>query len=290
MDAIARVRRFNRTVTQHIGALESNFLGRNRSLGASRVIYEVGDSAIEIRELRERLGLDSGYASRLVSSLAAEGLVKIAASESDARVRTLKLTRVGRKELSILNQSSEERAASILDPLSEKQRESLVQAMETVERLLLASSITIGVEDPTSRAAEKCISSYYEELAIRFENGFDPTRSISANPEELVPPNGYLLVAKLDSKPVGCGALKVHAEFAEIKRMWVDAEVRGLGIGHRILQSLEKIAKDNGIGVLRLETNQSLKEAQALYRKSGYREVAPFNDERYADHWFEKQL
>ncbi|MGI9302853.1 MAG: bifunctional helix-turn-helix transcriptional regulator/GNAT family N-acetyltransferase [Gammaproteobacteria bacterium] len=290
MNGIAQIRRFNRTITQQIGALESNFLGRSRSLGASRVIYEIGDSSIAIRELRARLGLDSGYASRLVTGLAAEGLVKITPSQADARVRILKLTRAGKKELSILNRSSEERAASILEPLSQKQRENLVLAMETVQRILLASNVIIGVEESTSHAAQKCISSYYEELATRFEQGFDSAKSISADPEELTPPDGYLLVATLHGRPVGCGALKVHKKFAEIKRMWVDPDARGLGIGRRILQRLEQIAEEKDVGLLRLETNRSLTEARTLYRSSGYREVAPFNDEPYAHYWFEKRL
>lgn len=290
MDPIEQVRRFNRTVTRRIGALESEFLGRSRPLGASRVVYEIGESGIEIRELRERLGLDSGYASRLVSALAAEGLVEITRSPSDARVRVLKLTRAGRKELTILNRSSEQRAAAILEPLSERQRERLIHAMETVERMLLAGSVTVDVEEPTSEAAAKCISHYYGELASRFADGFDPGRSIPAEPDELVPPRGYLLLARLRDEPVGCGALKIHTDFAEIKRMWIAAHVRGLGIGRRILERLENIAEQNDIRLLRLETNESLKEAQALYRSSGYREVAPFSDEPYAHYWFEKSL
>jgi ribosomal protein S18 acetylase RimI-like enzyme len=72
--------------------------------------------------------------------------------------------------------------------------------------------------------------------------------------------------------------------------MWVNPEARGLGIGRRILQHLEQLARERGIRVLRLETNRSLTEAQSLYRTSGYSEVAPFNDDPYAHHWFEKAL
>ena len=70
--------------------------------------------------------------------------------------------------------------------------------------------------------------------------------------------------------------------------MWVHEEMRGLGIGLRILQELEAQACQFGLSTLRLETNAALKEAHALYRRWGYREVAPFNDEPYAHHWFEK--
>jgi ribosomal protein S18 acetylase RimI-like enzyme len=72
--------------------------------------------------------------------------------------------------------------------------------------------------------------------------------------------------------------------------MWIAPEARGLGLGARLLQELERQARDAGVRVLRLETNRALREAIALYRQSGYVEVDRFNDEPYAHHWFEKRL
>ena len=104
-------------------------------------------------------------------------------------------------------------------------------------------------------------------------------------------PAGLFLVATLHSEPVGCGALKFHPGApAEIKRMWVASSVRGLGLGRRLLAELEARATAHGVRVLRLETNRALGEAIGLYLAAGYREVAAFNDEPYAHHWFEKAL
>ena len=290
MDRIAHIRQFNRTVTRQIGALENHFLRRDRSLGASRVLFEIGSSGIEIRELRARLGLDSGYTSRLLRTLETEGLVEIGQSTEDARVRCVTLTAAGLDEIATLNHLSDEAAASILEPLNEKQRTALTEAMDTVERLLRASSVTIKTENPSSQPARECLAHYYRELAERFDNGFNPDFSISAKPEELIPPNGYFLVARLYGDAVGCGALKCHPDYGEIKRMWVAASTRGLGIGRRILLHLEELARERNLPIVRLETNKALTEAQSLYRSSGYREVAPFNSESYAHHWFEKTL
>lgn len=290
MDAVAQIRSFNRTVTQHIGALESRFLGRDRSLGASRLVFEIGKGGIEVRHLRARLDLDSGYVSRLLRGLEREGLVRTGPSAGDARVRVARLTRSGLRELAVLNRLSDQAARSLLDRLTAAQRVALTSAMGSVERLLLASAVRLQVVDPRAGAAQYCLRRYFDELAERFEAGFDPRRGISASPEELSPPRGYFLSATLNDAPVGCGALKCHAEYGEIKRMWVDATCRGMGIGKRILLGLEGLARKRRIPLLRLETNKALTEAQALYRASGYKEVRPFNDEPYAHHWFEKAL
>ena len=72
--------------------------------------------------------------------------------------------------------------------------------------------------------------------------------------------------------------------------MWVAETARGLGVGRRILSELEQRARDRGVGMVRLETNGTLREASGLYRSAGYVEVEAFNDEPYAHHWFEKRL
>jgi DNA-binding MarR family transcriptional regulator/GNAT superfamily N-acetyltransferase len=290
MTMIEQVRRFNRTVTSRIGALDGHFLGRNRSLGACRVLFEIGAAGAEIRDLRARLGLDSGYMSRLLRSLEAEGLVRTDRAPDDARVRYAVLTPAGRREVALLNRLSDKAAAALLEPLSGKQRMALTSAMEAVERLLLASAVRVEVENPASPAAQRCLAHYFDELAARFDAGFEPARSISASIAELTPPHGFFVVAWLNGEAIGCGALKCQPTHGEIKRMWVAGSSRGLGVGKRILQRLEELARERRLRLLRLETNKALTEAHALYRSSGYREVAAFNDEPYAHHWFEKRL
>jgi DNA-binding MarR family transcriptional regulator/GNAT superfamily N-acetyltransferase len=291
MDDVARVRSFNRTVSQRIGALRDGYLARGRPLGASRVLWEVGDGATDLRALRTRLDLDSGYLTRLVRALEDDGLVVVAPDPNDKRVRTVALTVAGRAERKVLDRRSDELAASLLAPLSAGQRERLVEAMGTVERLLTAGLVDVQIENPVSPAAQFCIGSYFAELDTRFDTGFDPRQSISADADELTEPAGLLILARLRDEPIGCGALKLHGtKPAEIKRMWVAPSARGLGVGRRLLDELEQHARERGVRRVRLETNKTLREATGLYRSSGYAEVDAFNDEPYAHHWFEKRL
>jgi DNA-binding MarR family transcriptional regulator/GNAT superfamily N-acetyltransferase len=290
-EMVGRVRSFNRVVTDRVGALDEQFLGRGRPLWEARLLWEIGPDGAEVRHLRRRLGMDSGHTSRLLRSLEAQRLVEVDTATGDRRVRRARLTQSGLAERAELDRLADERAASLLEPLDERRRAALVAAMAEVERLLLASSITIDVEDPASDDARWCIQQYVAELANRFEHGWDPTRSIPAEVEDLRPPAGLLLVARRREQPLGCCALRFHAgEPADVKRMWVAPEARGAGLGRRLLRLVEQHAADAGVTVLRLETNRTLGEAIQLYRESGYEEVAPFNEEPYAHHWFEKRL
>lgn len=291
LPAVGIVRRFNRTVAERSGTFGDRFLGRGRGYGESRILWEIGPGGAEVRELRARLALDSGYVSRVLGSLQGDGLIKVKVSRSDGRVRLAELTRAGRVELDEIERRSNRLAWGAIEPLTVAQRSKLLSAMSAVEELLTASMIAIGVEDPHTPDARWCIEQYISELNARFEAGWDPLRSISADADELVYPRGLMLIARLRGKPVGCGALKFHPGApTELKRMWVSTEVRGLGLGRRLLGELERHAMSSGAKVVRLETNRALQAAIQLYRTSGYSEVAPFNDEPYAHHWFEKQL
>jgi DNA-binding MarR family transcriptional regulator/GNAT superfamily N-acetyltransferase len=284
------VRSFNRTVTERVGALMDSYLDLGRPLGANRVLWEIEDAA-DVRELRARLNLDSGYLSRLLRALEAEGLVVVRPDLADGRVRRATLTPRGEREWDELESRSEALAVSVLEPLSERQERELVGAMETVVRLLTTSLIGVDVESPRSRAGRWCLEQYYAELRDRFDAGFDPDTSSLPDAREMAHPTGLFLIARLRGEPVGCGGLILHGPApAEIKRMWVAPEVRGLGLGRRLLSELERLAAESGAHATRLDTNRNLTEAITMYRSSGYEEIPDFNGEPYAHHWFEKRL
>src|SRR3954462_7315133 len=282
---IAQVRRFNRVAGERIGALQGNFLGLRWPIGEARMLWEIGPGGADIRDLRARLGLDSGYGSRLLRALEDDGLVSVATGANDARVRRVALTARGRREWRELESRSDQLASSVLAPLNDRQRGRLVEAMATVEHLLTASMIATEVVSTRSADARYCINEYFLELNARFDTGFDPERSMPADSLDV------FLVARLRGRPVGCGGLKLQARApAYLKRMWVSRELRGVSLGRRLLRELEDLARDRGARAVQLETNRALTEAIALYRAEGYREVEPFNDEPYAHHWFEKRL
>ena len=288
---VDQVRRFNRTVTERVGALDDRFLGLDRPLGEARLLWEIGLDGCEVRRLRSRLALDSGYLSRLLRSLEAAGLVTLAVSEEDRRIRVARLTDAGRAEHAALDARSDDLARSLLAPLSGDRQERLVAAMRDVERLLTAASVEITCVDPEHPDARHCLAEYVAELNRRSDRGFDPSAGATALPHEVRPPAGEFFVAYLHGDPIGCGAVKYHADApTEIKRMWIAPQARGLGLGRRLLEHLEECARASGARHAHIETGAVLTEALALYRSAGWVEVPPFNEEPFADHWLEKTL
>ncbi|HEX2576710.1 MAG TPA: GNAT family N-acetyltransferase [Aquihabitans sp.] len=144
--------------------------------------------------------------------------------------------------------------------------------------------VVVEEVDPTGDDAEWCLRRYFAELDQRFSTGFDPNAALPTDASTF-------LVARLDGRLLGCGALKASSgEAVEIKRMWVAPEARGRGVGRVLLEALEARATAAGYRLARLDSNGALSEAIAMYSRNGYVEVPPFNDEPHATHWFEKQL
>lgn len=279
-------------VTQRVGALNDKFVSRDRPLALSRLLWEIGTEGGEVVMLRSRLEVDSGQMSRMLRALEADGLIRVTSSDVDRRIRVARLTETGLAERAVLEERSDELAASILEPLSRAQQDELVAAMRTVERLITTSLVELRQVDPDIPDAQRCLRAYVAELNRRApQRGFDPSKGATAKPHEVRPPNGAFVIAYLLGEAIGCGAVKHHpGNVTDIKRMWLAESARGLGLGRRLLEHLEHLAREHGSSEAHLETNDVLPEAIALYRSAGYIEVAPFNDEPFADRWFVKPL
>lgn len=151
--------------------------------------------------------------------------------------------------------------------------------------------VLVAEELASTADARWCLDQYAANLQRLFPEGFDQSRGNRLEPADVLPPHGHFVIARLDGSPVGCGALKVLDDHSgEIKRVWTAEAVRGQGVATKIMDALEDIARTRGLGRLLLDTNRALVAAQAMYRKRGYREIPPYNDNPYAHHWYEKRV
>ena len=292
MDDVAVLRTFNRSFTQRIGVLAESYLDTGRPLGPSRLLFEIGTGGARVGELRRRLGLDSGYLSRMLRQLEQDELVSVVADPLDGRQRAVRLTAKGRREWKRLDRRSEQLARGLLHPLSERQRAELASSLANADRLLRAATVTVEVVDPRAAAARSAMEQYFAELDRRFPSGFDAGQGgAAADATALRAPHGSFLVMRSGDATVGCGGVQcVDDATGEIKRMWIHPEWRGLGLGRRLLARLEDVARDLGRSRVVLDTNSTLNEAISMYERAGYEPIERYNDNPYAQRWFAKSL
>jgi GNAT superfamily N-acetyltransferase len=150
--------------------------------------------------------------------------------------------------------------------------------------------VTFAVVDPQADDAVASMTAYFDELDRRFPRGFDPGDALTADAASMREPNGVFVVAHSDDRPVACGGVVGLVDAGEIKRMWVHSDWRGVGLGHRLLAELERHVARLGHDRVVLDTNSVLTDAIAMYERSGYTAIDRYNDNPYAEHFFEKPL
>jgi GNAT superfamily N-acetyltransferase len=159
---------------------------------------------------------------------------------------------------------------------------------------------TITPELPGSPAATALWRAYYTEVSDRWyllHEGHrtgprELERGITARTgAELVPPTGRLLVARYGGEAAGsAGTRLLDASTAELTRVFLYEGMRGRGGAALLVAAAEDAARALGATAMVLDTRADLVEARALYARLGYEETAPHNDDRYAEHWFRKEL
>jgi DNA-binding MarR family transcriptional regulator/GNAT superfamily N-acetyltransferase len=290
IDAIARLRRFNRVVTREIGALDTSYLGRGRPLGVARVLHLVRPNGTDVAEIRQRLGLDTGLLSRTLRSLATEGLIRLETDPSDRRRRIVHLTPAGQAEWQVYENLGHAKAQHVLDRASPRQQ-AVIDAMDLIATVMLRDEIDIRDADPDEAAAIHCLQAYYALLQTSIP---DITSGMLTLPlsdaPRYRPPHGAFLIAWSDDLPIGTVSLRpLEPGIAEVKRLWVDPMARGQGLARRLMRAIEDRARNMGFSSVRLDTNSALTAAVALYRATGWVDIAPYTSPP-ANVWMAKRL
>jgi GNAT superfamily N-acetyltransferase/DNA-binding MarR family transcriptional regulator len=290
LDAIARLRRFNRVVTREIGALDTSYLGRGRTLSAARVLQLVRPDGTDIAEIRQRLRLDSGLLSRLLRGLQAEGLITLRPDPADRRRRIARRTPAGEAEWQVYDQRGHAKASAVLDRAGPR-RDEVIAAIDLIANVMLRDEVVLRDADPDGPTALYCLGAYYRTLFGRVP-GATPDLFPLPLPDapRHRPPDGAFLVAWSDDLPVGTVSLRtLEPGLGEVKRLWVDPAARGQGLARRLMRAIEDRARAIGHRRLKLDTNAVLREAVALYRSAGWTDCAPYTGAP-ADVWMAKTL
>ncbi len=290
LDAIARLRRFNRAVTREIGALDTSYLGRGRPLGAVRVLQLVSPAGTDLADIRKRLDLDTGLLSRLLRGLEDEGLVTLTTHPDDRRRRIASLTPAGQTEMQAYEALGHAKATQVLAHAGNRAPD-LIAAMDLIASVMLRDQVDIRDADPDDAAAQHLIAAYFRFLTENVPGVSAPMFTLPLpDAPNLRAPHGAFLVAWSDDMPVGCVSFRpLKTGIAEAKRLWVDPMARGQGLARHLMQAIEARARDAGFTRIVLDTNSALTDAIALYRSLGWADIPPYTAFP-ADTWLAKPL
>jgi DNA-binding MarR family transcriptional regulator/N-acetylglutamate synthase-like GNAT family acetyltransferase len=278
-DGIAELRLFNRFYTQRIGVLTDRYLGQDRPLAEARLLFEIGSDGSSVHALRERLGLDSGYLSRMLRSLERSGLVEtVAAGGPDARRRLARPTPAGQAELAEINRRSDAAMARVVEGLDEPQLQELVTALATVERLL-GHDASDRAGRPVIRRAQAgdaaAIAGVLRRAFAEQEPAFTPDAFAVSTPDPATVvariATDPVWVAEQDRRVVGTVSAAPRPPSLFVRSLAVLPEARGSGLANLLLAEAERCARRLGLDRLELDTTPFQSAAARVYERFGFR-------------------
>lgn len=281
-ERVAQVRAFNRLYTRVIGVLGEGHLGSPYSLSEARVLYELAhetrDDTCEVTELRKRLGLDAGYASRLLTRLTERGLVTRQRSTEDARRQVIRLTEAGRAEQRILEDRTVAQITTLLEPLGEEDQQRLLASMRTITRLVDGRKPggTLVLRPPRPGDLGWVVQRHADIYAREYGWGasFEAliARIVADYAEQHDPAREAAWIAELDGERAGCVFCVRGSDdrTAKLRLLIVEPAARGHGIGARLVAECLEFARTHGYTAMELWTQEVLTAARSIYRRAGF--------------------
>ncbi|SCK32432.1 bifunctional helix-turn-helix transcriptional regulator/GNAT family N-acetyltransferase [Streptomyces sp. WMMB 322] len=282
------MRAFNRFYTNLIGALDySRHLHTPYTLTEARVLYElVNAPRTDAADLRSAISVDAGQLSRMLARFEERGLVSRGPSGRDARRVNVVLTDEGREAARQLEERSQAAVESLLDGMTEAERELLAQSLRTARGILEDGTARSGAADlirlraprpgdmgwiiernASVYAAEFGWDGTYEALVARivaeFAAGHEAGREAA-------------WIAELDGRRAGCVMCVSDSapDTARLRLLLVDPAARGHGLGDRLVGECVGFARAAGYREVVLWTNDVLAAARRIYERAGFELVA----------------
>ncbi|GIH08810.1 MarR family transcriptional regulator [Rhizocola hellebori] len=286
---VAAVRQFNRFYTRTIGVLGDRLQTTPYSLTEARVIYELSQGEqMETVELRNRLGLDPGYLSRIFTRFEADGVVRLGRSQADSRRQTVQLTESGRRVFATLDQHAGLEMAALLDRLGDSDQMRLLTAMSTIERLLYTPAPGAQVTLRPPVAGDMGWVAHRQGVVYAEEYGYDHYfealvgRIVADYVENHVPGLEDAWIAEVDGVPAGSiFCVRKDETTAQLRLLFVEPWARGLGVGGKLVRQCLRFAIDAGYRDMVLWTNKDLDAARRIYERAGFQLISEEQEERF---------
>ena len=277
---IGAVRQFNRFYTRRIGILQEGLLASPFSLAEVRVLYEIAHrDQPTAKDLRDELGMDRGYLSRVLARFERSGLLRRRRSEADGRESLLSLTPKGRRTFAPLEARSDEDVSSMLRTLPSPRRRDLVSAMTSIEELLSPGKAPAPRwRLRRHRPGDMGWIVHRHGVLYAQEYGWDETfealvaKIVAEFIEKLDPERERCWIADRDGKILGSVFLVRKTDtVAKLRLLYVEPDARSLGIGARLISDCVAFARACEYERLVLWTQSNLSAARHLYEKAGFR-------------------
>ena len=277
---IERIRGFNRFYTKILGLLENKILKSEYSLLEARILFELFyQSSLSASDLVKQLNVDPAYLSRIIKKFRKKHFIARSPSPEDSRKQILFLTDKGREELKILQDISNNHIESLLSGSTEREQQKLIKAMEQIKSVFSETSksesglVTIrnhrmgdigyliyqhAVFYNREYGFDISFESYVAETMIKFINSYDEKKE-------------RLWIVEKDDTIMGSIAIvHVDNETAQLRWFLLDPEVRGKGIGKKLVSTAVDFCREKKYKKVFLMTSRDLKAARALYSRYGF--------------------
>lgn len=277
---VARIRAFNRFYTQVLGLLGEGLLDTPYSLGESRILFELGTTdGVSPGELAERLQLNPGYVSRILSRLKKRHLVRAQTSRADARRRVVSLTSEGNEAFELLDERSSQQIRELLSRLSADEQARLMSSISNMEALLgEKASAMVVLRGPVPGDYGWIVQRHGELYAQEY--GWDESfealvaRIVADYVDRRDPKRDAAWIAEVNGNRVGCVfCMKKTGDMAQLRILLVEPSARGMGIGTRLVEECIRFARRAGYQQMMLWTNDVLVDARRIYERAGFRLV-----------------
>ncbi|MEA5359717.1 bifunctional helix-turn-helix transcriptional regulator/GNAT family N-acetyltransferase [Amycolatopsis sp., V23-08] len=280
-ERVAAVRAFNRLYTGVIGVLDEGPADAEYSLPEARVLFELAQQdPLAVTDLRKRLDLDAGYASRLLARLESRGLISRERSDEDARRQLVRPTSAGRDAFALLNRRSTDRIGGLLRRFADEDQQRLLTAMRTIGDVVgeRRHDPVLVLRPPRPGdlgwVVERHGALYGREYGFtsRFEG---LVARIVADFAAQDDPRQAFWIAELDGERVGSIACArgQDADTAKLRLLLLEPSARGHGVGRRLVTECVEFARAHGYRAMELSTVSILGAARALYRAAGFEVV-----------------
>jgi putative acetyltransferase len=279
-DAIQPIRRAARQLVRELHLLDGRVECCNLPLSQCHLIIELnmlGEATAS--DLSERLVLEKSTMSRLVNTLVEKGLVCAACCQDDRRARILCLTDAGKAQAQRLEQHARSQVESALEFVSPRDERLVVEGLERYARSLrYARQASCYQIRPIRQEDNAAVAAIIREVMTEFgavgENYSISDPEVDAMHESYPAPNSAFFVVESDDGILGCGGMGplegAEADVCELRKMYFLPDLRGTGMGSKLLRRILHSARQAGYRRCYLETIKAMKQARSLYRGFGF--------------------